>query len=63
LPSITETGKWCTGANPRIPLIAELRTLLLDSYYGRLILEPGGPDIDETVKTEVEAGVAPVFRA
>ncbi|MDP5239825.1 bifunctional acetaldehyde-CoA/alcohol dehydrogenase [Uliginosibacterium sp. 31-16] len=25
----------CTGANPRFPLVAELRQLLLDSYYGR----------------------------
>ncbi len=25
----------CTGANPRFPLISELKTLLLDSYYGR----------------------------
>lgn len=25
----------CTGANPRYPLISELRQLLLDSYYGR----------------------------
>lgn len=25
----------CTGANPRYPLITEIRTLLLDSYYGR----------------------------
>ncbi|MDI2091499.1 bifunctional acetaldehyde-CoA/alcohol dehydrogenase [Commensalibacter oyaizuii] len=25
----------CTGANPRYPLIAELRQILLDSYYGR----------------------------
>ncbi|MBE0614617.1 MAG: bifunctional acetaldehyde-CoA/alcohol dehydrogenase [Burkholderiales bacterium] len=25
----------CTGANPRSPLVAELRQLLLDSYYGR----------------------------
>lgn len=25
----------CTGANPRYPLIAELKQLLLDSYYGR----------------------------
>ena len=25
----------CTGANPRFPLISELRQLLLDSYYGR----------------------------
>ncbi|WP_440029246.1 bifunctional acetaldehyde-CoA/alcohol dehydrogenase [Chromobacterium amazonense] len=25
----------CTGANPRYPLISELKQLLLDSYYGR----------------------------
>jgi len=25
----------CTGANPRSPLVVELRQLLLDSYYGR----------------------------
>jgi acetaldehyde dehydrogenase/alcohol dehydrogenase len=32
----------CTGANPRFPLINELRELLLASYYGRPFLEPGG---------------------
>jgi len=30
----------CTGANPRFPLISELRTLLLDGYYGRAFSEP-----------------------
>ena len=25
----------CTGANPRYPLIAELKQILLDTYYGR----------------------------
>lgn len=25
----------CTGANPRYPLISELKNILLDSYYGR----------------------------
>ncbi|MBS1211087.1 MAG: bifunctional acetaldehyde-CoA/alcohol dehydrogenase, partial [Proteobacteria bacterium] len=25
----------CTGANPRFPLISELKQILLDSYYGR----------------------------
>ena len=37
----------CTGANPRFPLIAELRMLLLDSYYGRPFPEPGGPEVGE----------------
>ena len=25
----------CTGANPRYPLISEIRELYLDAYYGR----------------------------
>ncbi|MBK6999746.1 MAG: bifunctional acetaldehyde-CoA/alcohol dehydrogenase [Rhodoferax sp.] len=29
----------CTGANPRFPLIGELKQLLLDSYYGRAFKE------------------------
>jgi acetaldehyde dehydrogenase/alcohol dehydrogenase len=29
----------CTGANPRYPLIGELRAILLDSYYGREFIE------------------------
>ena len=30
----------CTGANPRYPLIAELKQILLDTYYGRNFVEP-----------------------
>ena len=29
----------CTGANPRYPLISELKNILLDSYYGRPYVE------------------------
>jgi len=29
----------CTGANPRYPLISELRQILIDSYYGRAYVE------------------------
>lgn len=29
----------CTGANPRYPLISEIKQLLLDSYYGREFVE------------------------
>ncbi|PGH57381.1 hypothetical protein CRT60_13160, partial [Azospirillum palustre] len=32
----------CTGANPRYPLVAEIRQLLIDSYYGRAYVEPAG---------------------
>ena len=30
----------CTGANPRYPLIAELKQIMLDCYYGREYVEP-----------------------
>ena len=29
----------CTGANPRYPLISELKAILLDSFYGRPFVE------------------------
>jgi acetaldehyde dehydrogenase/alcohol dehydrogenase len=29
----------CTGTNPRFPLLAELRRILVDSYYGRAYQE------------------------
>jgi len=41
----------CTGANPRFPLISELKQLLLDSYYGR-------PYVEAYVREEKEAKVA-----
>jgi len=38
----------CTGANPRFPLVTELKAILLDSYYGR-------PFIEEHVHVHAEA--------
>ncbi|WP_297574460.1 bifunctional acetaldehyde-CoA/alcohol dehydrogenase [uncultured Deefgea sp.] len=32
----------CTGANPRFPLISELKQVLIDSYYGRAYKETYG---------------------
>lgn len=34
----------CTGANPRYPLISEIRQLLLASYYGRAYVETYGSE-------------------
>jgi len=47
----------CTGANPRYPLIEELRTILLDSYYGRPFIEFTGRDHSQapTVPEEIAA--------
>jgi acetaldehyde dehydrogenase/alcohol dehydrogenase len=48
----------CTGANPRYPLISELRQLLLDSYYGRSYSE-----IAPVAKTEERAGLKSLGRS
>lgn len=40
----------CTGANPRFPLISELKQLLLDSYYGRAYVEPYQRETLEALK-------------
>ncbi|MEN9585037.1 MAG: alcohol dehydrogenase/acetaldehyde dehydrogenase [Pseudomonadota bacterium] len=39
----------CTGANPRYPLITELKAILMDTYYGRPFTE------EARVATKVEA--------
>jgi acetaldehyde dehydrogenase/alcohol dehydrogenase len=31
----------CTGANPRYPLISELKQILMDTFYGRDYVEEG----------------------
>jgi acetaldehyde dehydrogenase (EC 1.2.1.10)/alcohol dehydrogenase AdhE (EC 1.1.1.1) len=36
----------CTGANPRYPLIAELKQILIDSYYGKAYTESYERDED-----------------
>lgn len=43
----------CTGANPRYPLISELKQVLLDSYYGRPFTE-AAPVTAAPVEAKVE---------
>lgn len=40
----------CTGANPRFPLIVEVKQILLDSYYGRTFSEQddAAPAVEQT---------------
>ena len=40
----------CTGANPRYPLIAELKQIMLDTFYGR--------EFSEAVEEEAAAPAA-----
>ncbi len=39
----------CTGANPRYPLISELKQILLDSYYGRAYVESYGREAEPLI--------------
>ena len=41
----------CTGANPRYPLMSELKQMYLNAYYGNHFVEPEMPAKDLTVGT------------
>lgn len=45
----------CTGANPRYPLIAELKQILLDTYYGRAYQDKLDADSEEAVKAAAKS--------
>ena len=34
----------CTGANPRYPLMSEIRQMYMNAYYGRTFTEADTPD-------------------
>ena len=40
----------CTGANPRYPLISEIKQMYLNAYYGRQFTEPNVPGEDQLTK-------------
>jgi acetaldehyde dehydrogenase/alcohol dehydrogenase len=47
----------CTGANPRYPLISELKQILLDTYYGREFTEgeTAAPKVEVAAKADKKA--------
>ncbi|MCL6336094.1 bifunctional acetaldehyde-CoA/alcohol dehydrogenase [Pectobacterium carotovorum subsp. carotovorum] len=46
----------CTGANPRYPLISELKQILLDTYYGRKFSEEEKTEAIEPVAKAAKTG-------
>ena len=52
--SLNAFNDQCTGANPRYPLVAEIRSMYLDAYYGRpaTSYEDEGLEIREIEKTD-----------
>ncbi|MEZ5721027.1 MAG: bifunctional acetaldehyde-CoA/alcohol dehydrogenase [Paracoccaceae bacterium] len=52
----------CTAANPRYPLVSELKQILLDSFYGRAYVEPG-LRVEAEATPAKKAGKVPVETA
>ena len=44
----------CTGANPRYPLIAELKQIMLDTFYGREFSEAENATVEPTEEKAVK---------
>ena len=42
----------CTGANPRYPLMSEIKQMYLNAYYGRHFVETEKPSAAQLKKTE-----------
>ncbi len=51
----------CTGANPRYPLMSEIRQMYLNAYYGDHFTEQEMPDRD-IISVEVDAVKAPYLK-
>ena len=42
----------CTGANPRYPLMSEIKQMYLNAYYGKHFEEKPAPDVEMMLKNE-----------
>ncbi len=42
----------CTGANPRYPLMSEMKQMYLNAYYGNTFKEVDFPNADEDIKSD-----------
>ena len=47
----------CTGANPRYPLMSEIKQMYLNAYYGKHFVEQAMPlcDLDEAKVDPIKA--------
>ena len=54
LDAMTEQAfdEQCTGANPRYPLMSEIKQMYLNAYYGRHFVETEKPSAAQLKKTE-----------
>ena len=42
----------CTGANPRYPLMSEIKQMYLNAYYGRKFVEKEVPQQNSNLETK-----------
>ena len=52
----------CTGANPRYPLMSEIKEMYLNSYYGKHFVEKDMPDASDIVKAKKPDAVKTAYR-
>ena len=52
----------CTGANPRYPLMSEIKQMYLDAYYGKTFTEVEKPDETQVIETADAEDFKRVYR-
>ena len=52
----------CTGANPRYPLMSEIKEMYLNAYYGKHFTEPDMPTADDIEKDVKPDAVKAAYR-
>ncbi len=52
----------CTGANPRYPLMSEIKQMYLNAYYGKHFTEPDMPKADYTLISTDADGIKQTYR-
>ena len=52
----------CTGANPRYPLMSEIKQMYLDAYYGKTFTEVEKPNETQVIETESTEDFKRVYR-
>ena len=51
----------CTGANPRYPLMSEIRQMYLNAYYGRRFREEDMPGLEQIVDPNAVDAVKVIY--
>ena len=50
----------CTGANPRYPLMSEIKQMYLNAYYGKTFVEEKTPD-ERQIASKIDTDIKQVL--